>query len=51
MLAGKTNISFEFLYRSKELFPILNANFMIMDSRDKFTDESIRPKGHRSQPP
>jgi hypothetical protein len=51
MLAGKTNPSFEFLSRLMELFPMLNANWLVMCRGEMFIDDSIRPKGFRSHPP
>jgi transcriptional regulator with XRE-family HTH domain len=51
MLAGKTNPSFEFLSRLMELFPVLNANWLVKGRGDMFVDDSIRPKGFRSHPP
>jgi transcriptional regulator with XRE-family HTH domain len=51
MLAGKTNPSFEFLSRLMELFPMLNANWLVMGRGEMFIDDSIRSKGFRSHPP
>ena len=51
MLAGKTNPSFEFLSRLMELYPMINANWLVMGRGDMFVDYSIRLRSYRSNPP
>jgi hypothetical protein len=50
MLADKTNPSCELRSRLMELFPMLNANWLVIGRGDMFIDEQHPTQGHRIEP-
>jgi hypothetical protein len=51
MLAGKTIPSFDFLSKLMELYPLVNANWLMMGRGEMFVDPHIKPRNNKLHSP
>jgi len=51
MLAGKTMPSFDFLSKLMELYPLVNANWLMMGRGEMFVDPNIKPRNNKLHSP
>ena len=51
MLSGKTMPSFDFLSKLMELYPLVNANWLMMGRGEMFVDPNIKPRNNKLHSP
>ena len=51
MLSGKTLPSFDFLSKLMELYPLVNANWLMMGRGEMFVDPNIKPRNNKLHSP